>query len=75
MKMPIRHLLAAAVVASLASGFSTTSFAAKTLRMSSQWTETTAGAQVDKWWAKEIETRTNGEIKIKIFWEGVLGKA
>ena len=75
MNMPIRHLLAAAVVATLASGFSTTSFAAKTLRMSSQWTETTAGAQVDKWWAKEIETRTNGEIKIKIFWEGVLGKA
>ena len=75
MTMRIRHLLAAAAVAALASGFSTTSFAAKTLRMSSQWTETTAGAQVDKWWAKEIEARTNGEIKIKIFWEGVLGKA
>ena len=75
MNKPVRHLLAAAVVASLAGGFSTASFAAKTLRMSSQWTETTAGAQVDKWWAKEIETRTNGEIKIKIFWEGVLGKA
>jgi TRAP-type C4-dicarboxylate transport system substrate-binding protein len=75
MNMPIRPLLAAAVVASLAGGFSTASFAAKTLRMSSQWTETTAGAQVDKWWAKEIEARTNGEIKIKIFWEGVLGKA
>ena len=25
--------------------------------------------------SKEIEARTNGEIKIKIFWEGVLGKA
>jgi len=48
---------------------------AETLRMSSQWTETTAGAQVDKWWASEIEERTGGEIKIKIFWEGVLGTA
>jgi len=48
---------------------------AETLRMSSQWTETTAGAQVDKWWAKEIEKRTGGALEVKIFWEGVLGKA
>ena len=75
MKFPTRRLLAAAAVAVLASGFSTAGHAAKTLRMSSQWTETTAGAQVDKWWANEIEARTNGEIKIKIFYEGVLGKA
>ncbi|MEE9559964.1 MAG: C4-dicarboxylate TRAP transporter substrate-binding protein [Acidiferrobacterales bacterium] len=46
-----------------------------TLRMSNQWTETTAGAQVDKWWAREINKRTNGQVRIKIFWEGVLGKA
>ena len=48
---------------------------AKTLRMSNQWTETTAGAKVDKWWASEIEKRTGGAVKIKIFWAGVLGKA
>jgi TRAP-type C4-dicarboxylate transport system substrate-binding protein len=54
---------------------SQTSFAGQPLRMSSQWTETTAGAKVDKWWAAEIDRRTNGEVKIKIFWEGVLGKA
>ena len=48
---------------------------AKTYRMSSQWTEKTAGATVDKWWSSEIEKRTNGDVKIKIFWEGVLGKA
>ena len=75
MKMPIGRLLAVTVAAAVAIGFSSASFAAKTLRMSSQWTETTAGAQVDKWWASEIEARTNGEIKIKIFYEGVLGKA
>lgn len=75
MNIPAGRLFAAALVVALAGGFSTASFAAKTLRMSSQWTETTAGAQVDKWWGKEIEARTNGEIRIKIFWEGVLGKA
>ena len=48
---------------------------AKELRMSSQWTETTAGAKVDKWWAGEIDKRTGGAVKIKIFWAGVLGKA
>lgn len=45
------------------------------LRMSSQWTENTAGAQVDKWWAAEIRKRTDGAVNIKIFWEGALGKA
>ena len=49
MNIPAGRLFAAALVAALAGGFSTASFAAKTLRMSSQWTETTAGAQVDKW--------------------------
>ena len=48
---------------------------AEQLRMSSQWTENTAGAQVDKWWAEEIRNQTNGEVDIKIFWEGVLGGA
>lgn len=46
-----------------------------TLRMSNQWTDTTAGAQVDKWWAREINKRTDGQVRVKIFWEGVLGKA
>ena len=44
-----------------------TDVSAKNLRMSSQWTETTAGAKVDKWWASEIDKRTNGAVKIKIF--------
>ncbi|MFQ5935955.1 MAG: TRAP transporter substrate-binding protein DctP [Acidiferrobacterales bacterium] len=46
-----------------------------TLRMSNQWTDNTAGAQVDKWWAREINQRTDGQVRVKIFWEGVLGKA
>lgn len=48
---------------------------AQELRMSNQWAETTAGAQVDKWWASEIESRTDGAVSVKIFWEGVLGTA
>lgn len=46
-----------------------------TLRMSSQWTENTTGSQIDKWWAQEIDKRTGGQVKIKIFFEGALGKA
>ncbi len=51
------------------------SLAQTKLRMSSQWTENTIGAKADKWWVKEIAERTNGEIQIKIYWAGVLGKA
>ena len=47
---------------------------AKMLKMSSQWTENTPGGQVDLWWADQIRERTNGEVDIKIFWEGQLGK-
>jgi TRAP-type C4-dicarboxylate transport system substrate-binding protein len=70
----IRKTLHAALAAAMIFGFAKAADA-ETLRMSSQWTEKTAGAQVDKWWAAEIEKRTEGAIKIKIFWEGVLGKA
>lgn len=52
-----------------------TSYSASVLKMSSQWTENTPGGQVDIWWANEIRERTNGEVDIKIFWEGALGKA
>lgn len=45
------------------------------LRANSQWNETHAGSQVDKWWAEEIKKRTNGEIEIKLFFGGALGKA
>ena len=47
---------------------------AQMLKMSSQWTENTPGGQVDLWWADQIRERTNGEVDIKIFWEGALGK-
>jgi len=70
----IRKTTQTALAAALIMGFAHT-VDAKELRMSSQWTDKTAGAQVDKWWAAEIAKQTGGEVKIKIFWEGVLGKA
>ena len=45
------------------------------LRANSQWTEVHAGSQVDKWWADEIKKRTDGEVEIKLFFGGALGKA
>jgi len=62
----IRTTVHAALGAALLIGFAQTADA-KTYRMSNQWTEKTAGAKVDKWWAAEIEKRTNGAVKIKIF--------
>lgn len=32
-------------------------------------------SQIDQWWADEIEKRSGGKIKIKIFWSEALGKA
>ena len=46
-----------------------------TLRMSHQWAENNAGSKVDKWFAQEVEKRTGGKVKIKIFWSEALGKA
>ncbi len=45
------------------------------LRANSQWNENHTGSQVDKWWAEEIKKRTNGEVEIKLFFGGALGKA
>ena len=70
-----RKALYATAALAFGLGTSLTAADAAELRMSNQWAETTAGAKVDKWWVKEIAKRTNGEIKIKIFWAGVLGKA
>lgn len=67
--------VATLAAATVAVGFNAAAGAQTNLRMSSQWTENTIGSQVDKWWAQEIEKRTNGKVKIKIFFEGALGKA
>ncbi|WP_170336782.1 C4-dicarboxylate TRAP transporter substrate-binding protein [Ruegeria arenilitoris] len=46
-----------------------------TLKANSQWPETHSGSQIDKWWAEEIEKRTDGEVEVRLFFSGALGKA
>ncbi|MBW3098316.1 TRAP transporter substrate-binding protein [Pseudohoeflea coraliihabitans] len=48
---------------------------AVTLNMNHQWPATTVGSKVDQWFADEVEKRTDGEVKIKIFWSEGLAKA
>lgn len=45
------------------------------LKLSSQWTESTVTSEADRWWASEIDKRTNGQVKVKIFYAGALAKA
>lgn len=59
----------------LGSAFAVTAKADVTLNMNHQWPATTVGSQVDQWFADEIEKRTNGELKINIFWSEGLAKS
>lgn len=59
----------------LAGGVTMTAQADVTLNMNHQWPATTVGSQVDQWFADEIEKRTDGEVKVKIFWSEGLAKA
>ena len=68
--------LMTATTALLVMAVTTQAGLAKTLlRANSQWTEVHAGSKVDMWWADEIKKRTNGEVEIKLFFGGALGKA
>ncbi len=61
--------------AMLALTVATPVLAQTTLKMSSQWTENTVTSAADRWWASEIARRTNGKLKVKIFYAGTLAKA
>ena len=75
MKLSQPWVAALALGLAVSAGWSGPADAKMLLRASSQWNETHAGSQVDKWWAEEIEKRTDGEIEIKLFFGGALGKA
>ena len=68
-----RLALVAPFALTLASGVSGAN--AVTLQMNHQMPATAVGSKVDQWFADEIEKRTGGEVKIKIFWSEGLGKA
>lgn len=44
-----------------------------TLRMAHPLPESWPAVQWDKWWAEEVTRRSEGKIKIEIFWSGQLG--
>lgn len=46
-----------------------------TFKMSTQWTENTVTSEADRWWAAELDKRTGGALKVKIFYAGTLAKA
>ncbi|MGI9465231.1 MAG: C4-dicarboxylate TRAP transporter substrate-binding protein [Aestuariivirgaceae bacterium] len=75
MRVFSRWILTLMFGAALAALWTSDSYAKVLLRANSQWNETHAGSQVDKWWAEEIKKRTNGEVEIKLFFGGALGKA
>jgi len=71
---PLTHtILAAAALAAIAVAGSAQ--AATTLRMNSQWPASAVGAEADKWFAEQVEARTDGELQIKIYWSEGLGEA
>jgi len=47
---------------------------AQDLKLSSQWIENTVISQTNRWWAAELEKRSQGEVKVKIFYAGTLAK-
>ena len=51
-----------------------TGLAEVVLRVNSQYAEVQTASEVDKWWAEEINKRTNGEVEVKLFFGGALGK-
>lgn len=71
----IGTLRAAGLGLVLSGGFVASAHADIRLNMNHQWPATTAGSKVDQWFADEIEARTNGEVKIKIFWSEGLAKS
>lgn len=71
----LKTMMASVLPAAVACALAAPASAEVTLRMSHQWTENNAGSVVDKWYASEVEKRTGGQVKIKIFWAEALGKA
>ena len=73
--MKIANCLAVGSVALLLAGLGTAASAQVELKLSSQWTENTVTSETNRWWAAEIDKRTGGKVKVKIFYVGALAKA
>ena len=73
----VSKIAAFAVVCFVGAVFAMTSrpHAEVTLTMNHQFPAVAAGSKVDQWFADEVERRTGGEVKIKIFWSEGVAKA
>lgn len=60
--------------AALALSFGISAASAKTLNLNSQMPESAPASEIDRWFAKEVARRTDGEVEIKIFYNGTLGR-
>lgn len=47
---------------------------AQELKLSTQWVENTVTSQTNRWWAEELDKRSGGKVKVKIFYVGTLAK-
>src|SRR6056297_1840699 len=63
----------AAVLSLLALQASAEEYPDITLRMAHPLPESWPAVQWDKWWAEEVERRSDGKVKIEVFWSGQLG--
>jgi TRAP-type C4-dicarboxylate transport system substrate-binding protein len=45
------------------------------LRLAHFFSDVHVQSQVDKWWAEEITRRSNGKVKVTVFWNEALGKS
>ncbi len=52
-----------------------TSATAQELKLSTQWVENTVTSQTNRWWAEELDKRSQSKLKVKIFYVGTLAKA
>ena len=59
----------------VATGVNAQTYPEMNLRLAHFFPASTVQSQVDQWWADEIEKRSGGKIKVKIFWGESLGKA
>lgn len=48
--------------------------AAQELKLSTQWVENTVTSQTNRWWVEELDKRSGGKLKVKIFYAGTLAK-
>lgn len=55
--------------------FGTSNTQSQDFKLSTQWVENTITSQTNRWWAEELEKRSQGKIKVKIFYAGTLAKA